>query len=184
MRELGRTELQFRLPNGSCKAGERALGSCHLSDGGAVRNRCCVWLWLFIFGAMCSAAQRGAEGSSAGEQFLGTWTGTWDGAGSGGFELTMEKDNDGALTGKVSVTGEPTYRATFKALSFDGKKMSAKYDFPPDGSDEVVLAASFDGNTATGTWSLREQANGNEVVTGTWSVTRRGPSAKASGRLD
>lgn len=55
----------------------------------------CVWLWLFIFGAICSAAQRGAEGSSAGEQFLGTWTGTWDGAGSGGFELTLEKARTG-----------------------------------------------------------------------------------------
>jgi len=27
----------------------------------------------------------------------------------------------------VSVTGEPAYKASFKALSFDGKKMNAKY---------------------------------------------------------
>ena len=138
-----------------------------------MRKRWCVWLWLFIFGAMCSAAQRGADGSSTGEQFLGTWTGTWDGVGSGGFELTLEKGTDGAVIGKVSVTGEPTYKATFKALSFDGKKMSAKYDFPPDEGGEVALAASFDGNTATGTWSLREKANDNEVARGTWTVTRK-----------
>jgi len=138
-----------------------------------VRNRCCVWLWLFIFGAMCSAAQRGAEGSSPGEQFLGTWTGTWDGAGSGGFELTLEKDKNGAVSGKVSVTGEPTYKATFKALSFDGMKMSAKYDFPPDEAEEVMLAASFDSNTAAGTWSLREKANNNEVARGRWTVSRK-----------
>jgi hypothetical protein len=139
-----------------------------------VRKRCCVWLWLFIFGAMCSAAQRGPEGSPTGEEFLGTWTGTWDGAGAGGgFELTLEKGKDGAVTGRVSVTGEPTYKATFTALSFDGKKMAAKYDFPPDAGGEVGLAAAFDGNTAKGTWSLREKANGNEVAAGGWTVTRK-----------
>lgn len=138
-----------------------------------MRNRCWVWVWLFIFGALGSAAQRGAEGSAPGEQFLGTWTGTWDGAGSGGFELTLEKDKIGAVTGKVSVTGEPTYKAAFKALSFDGKKMSATYDFPPDERTEVMLAAAFDGNTATGTWLLREKTNGNEVASGGWTVTRK-----------
>lgn len=139
-----------------------------------MRYRCCIWLWLFILGATCSAAQRGADGPSAGETFVGTWTGTWDAAGSGGgFELTLEKGKDGSVSGRVSVTGEPTYKATFKALSFEGKKMSAKYDFPPDEGGEVLLDASFDGNTAKGTWSLREKANGNEVATGGWAVTRK-----------
>jgi hypothetical protein len=104
---------------------------------------------------------------------IGTWTGTWDGSGSGGFELTLEKDKNNAISGRVSVTGEPTYKATLKELSFDGKKMSAKYDFPPDPAGEVRLATSFDGNTATGTWSLREKASGNEVAAGTWTVTRK-----------
>jgi hypothetical protein len=138
-----------------------------------VRIRWCVVLWLFMFGAMGSTAQRGAEGSSTGEQFLGTWTGTWDGSGSGGFELTLEKGKDGAVSGRVSVTGEPTYKAAFKALSFDGKKMSAKYDFPPADGGEVLLSASFEGNTATGTWSLREKANGTEAARGGWTVTRK-----------
>ena len=138
-----------------------------------MRSRCCLLLSVFIFSAICSAAQRGAEGSSAGEQFLGTWTGTWDGSGSGGFELTLEKDKDGAVKGRVSVTGEPTYKAAFKTLSFDGKKMSAKYDFPPTEGGEVVLAASFDGNVATGTWSLRDKSNDSEVANGTWTVTRK-----------
>jgi hypothetical protein len=129
-------------------------------------------LWLLIFGAVCSAAQKEAE-KSPGEQFLGTWSGSWDGAGSGGFELTLEKGSDGAVGGKVSVTGEPTYKATFNSLSFEGNKMSAKYDFPPDEGGEVVLAASFDGKTATGTWVLREKAGGNEVASGTWTVTKK-----------
>jgi len=36
-----------------------------------VRHRCCVWLWVVILGAVCSTAQRGAEGSSTEEQGLG-----------------------------------------------------------------------------------------------------------------
>jgi len=137
------------------------------------------WIWCVLFiviaGAASSAgAQRGAEAPAKPEQFVGTWTGTWDGAGSGGgFELTIEQGKEGVLTGKVAVTGEPEYKVAFKSLSFDGKKMSAKYDFPADESAEVVLAASFDGNKATGTWSLRAKAGDGEVASGTWSVARK-----------
>lgn len=139
-----------------------------------MRHRRVILIWFVIFGAVCGAVQRGAEGSSSGAEFAGTWSGTWDGAGSGGgFELTLEKDTGGAVTGKVSVTGEPTYKAAFKELSFEGKKMSAKYDFPADERAEVTLTATFDGNTATGTWSLREKASGNEAVSGTWTVTKK-----------
>jgi hypothetical protein len=131
-------------------------------------------VWLVVFGAICSAAQRGPEGAPANEPFIGTWNGTWEGAGgSGGFELTIEKGKDGAVAGRVSVTGEPTYKAAFKALSFDGKKMTATYDFPPDPSGEVALTGVFDGETAKGTWSAREKSSGNEVATGTWTVTRK-----------
>lgn len=138
-----------------------------------MRQTSWVWLWLFVFGLTSSAApQRGAEGSSAADQFLGTWTGTWDGAGSGGFELTLEKSTDGPVIGKLSVTGEPTYKTTIKTLSFAGGKMTAVYDFPPDERAEVSLDASFDGNAATGTWLLREKGAG-ELARGTWAVTRK-----------
>jgi hypothetical protein len=135
------------------------------------------WIWslLFVVCAVClTAAQRGAEGSPKPETLAGTWSGTWEGAGGGGgFELTLEQGKDGPMTGKVSVTGEPTYKAAFKALSFDGKKMSAKYDFPPDESAEVVLAATFDGSKATGSWSLHAKGAETEVASGTWTVTRK-----------
>jgi hypothetical protein len=140
-----------------------------------VRDRSIVWLFLLLFGVVCSAAQRGPGGSSSGEEFVGVWSGTWEGAGgSGGFELTLEKSPESGVAGKVSVTGEPTYKASFKALSFDGKKMNAKYDFPPNEADaEVALAATFDGNNAKGTWSLRAKADGSEVAAGTWSVAKK-----------
>ena len=113
------------------------------------------------------------SGTKADNPFLGVWSGTWDGAGSGGFELTLEKTKDGALTGKVSVTGEPTYKATLKTVAFDGKKMNAAYDFPPDDAAEVILAATFDDTSAAGTWSLREKGGGNEVASGNWKVARK-----------
>jgi hypothetical protein len=142
----------------------------------SVRKRSSIWLFLFLLsGSICFAAQAGPEKSSSGEEFIGVWSGSWQGAGgSGGFELTLEKSKEGGVAGKVSVTGEPTYKATFKTLSFDGKKMNAKYDFPPSEADaEVWLTATFDGNKAEGTWSLRVKADGSEVAAGTWSVTKK-----------
>jgi hypothetical protein len=130
---------------------------------------------LLLAGAVCSTLpQRGADTTSKPE-FVGTWTGTWDGGGGagGGIELTLEQAKDGPLTGKVAVTGEPTYKAVFRSVSFDGKKMTAKYDFPPDDAIGVVLAGSFDGDTATGIWSARDKASDAEVATGTWKVTKK-----------
>jgi hypothetical protein len=124
----------------------------------------------------CAAASIGAqEGGKPGpEQYAGVWTGTWDGAGaSGGFTITLEKPKDGPMTGKVSVTGEPSYEATLKTLSFDGAKMTAKYDFTPDPGAEVNLTATFDAKSAAGGWSLVEKASGNEVVSGGWKVARK-----------
>ena len=136
-----------------------------------------AWMWCALFlvtAAGLTAAQRGPEGSAKPESFAGTWSGTWEGAGSsGGFDLTLEQAKDGPLTGKVSVTGEPTYKAVCKSLAFDGKKMTAKYVFTPDESAEVALTLSFDGTKATGAWSLHAKADGSEVVSGTLNLTRK-----------
>ena len=96
----------------------------------------------------------------------------WEGSGSGGFELTLEKGADGALRGSVSVTGEPTYKATLKTVALEGAVLTATYDFTPDDRAEVALEATFDGNAASGTWVLREKASGSEAARGTWSVKR------------
>ncbi|MEN3339637.1 MAG: hypothetical protein V7647_3313 [Acidobacteriota bacterium] len=110
---------------------------------------------------------------AAGAQFVGTWSGTWEGADAGGgFELTIDT-KDGVTGGRVSVTGEPTYTATFAALSFDGNKMTARYDFPAAEGAEIVLLGTFEGSRVTGTWSAREKASGTEAVSGTWSATRK-----------
>jgi hypothetical protein len=118
--------------------------------------------------------QNPPEGKASADQYVGTWSGQWDSSGSGGgFELTIEKGQDGALAGRVSVTGEPTYKATLKKLAFDGNKMTGAYDFTPNTEAEVLLTATFEGNTAKGTWSLRAKADGTEVATGGWNVARK-----------
>ena len=140
-----------------------------------MRKAICVLWCLLVVASIGLAAQRGAEGSAAGEALVGTWTGTWESSegASGGFQLTLEKIKNGPITGKVAVTGEPTYEATVGSLTFDGGKMSGKYDFPPSPEVEVVLAAAFEGNAATGTWTVREKASSAEVAKGTWKVARK-----------
>lgn len=130
-------------------------------------------LVLVFCSALVISAQQ-SDSAKAGEQYAGLWTGTWDGGGGGGgFDLTLEKPKDGPMTGSVSVSGEPAYKATLKTVTFDGAKMTAKYDFTPDDAAEVVLTATFDGSKAAGGWSLREKATGNEVASGGWKVTRK-----------
>jgi len=129
---------------------------------------------LTVILVICVAAQSAPDAKSNGEQYVGTWPGRWDSSESGGgFELTIEKGQDNALAGRVSVTGEPTYKATLKKLAFDGNKMTGAYDFTPNDQAEVILSAAFEGNTAKGTWSLRTKADGSEVAAGTWSVTKK-----------
>ena len=126
------------------------------------------WLVAFIVGL-------GVTVVHAQDKYLGVWSGGWQapGGAAGGMEITLEKGKDTATAGRVSVTGEPTYKATFKTVTFDGPKMTARYDFPPDESIEIVLEATVDGATAKGTWTAREKASGNVVADGTFDVTRK-----------
>ena len=73
----------------------------------------------------------------------------------------------------MSVTGEPTYKATLESASFEGPKMTAKYTIPIDESIGVVLVITFEGNSAKGTWAAREKASGTDVATGMLTVTKK-----------
>ena len=129
-------------------------------------------LIVVLVGVVSTQAQQSGAGAAESD-LLGTWNGTWEGGGStGGFELTLEKGKDGSTAGRVSVTGEPAYKATIRTLTFEGKKMTATYDFPPDESMEVVLTVTFDGNTAKGPWSARQKAGG-EIASGTLTLSRK-----------
>ena len=133
-----------------------------------MRKISAVWICLLLLGVV-AAAQRG-EGAA---DPVGTWQGTWQGEGSsGGFELTLEKGKDGALAGRVVVSGEPAYKATLRTVSIEGSKLTGAYDFPPAPEAEVVLTATIDGNSCKGDWVVREKASGNAAAQGTWTVTR------------
>ena len=132
----------------------------------------CVALLVLLAGGVPRAQEKPEPAKPA--PSTDTWTGTWEGAGtSGGFELTLEQPKEGPLTGKVAVTGEPAYNAVFTSLSFDGKKLTASYDFTPDEAAEVSLAATADGNKLTGTWALVAKSDKTEVASGSWTVTKK-----------
>jgi hypothetical protein len=136
-----------------------------------VRKSLTLWLCVLIIGALATVAAVQQTGSA---DRTGTWTGTWEGGGgTGGFELTLEKPSAGPLTGRVSVTGEPTYKATLKTVSIEGNKLNATYDFPAAEGAEVLLAAEFEGSACKGTWRLREKANGNVAAEGTLSLAKK-----------
>jgi hypothetical protein len=123
---------------------------------------------------MASAAHVGARQASSGEQYAGLWAGTYDGAGSGQFEMTLDKGQGGAMTGKVSVKTEGgDYTADLKSVTFEGAKMSAKYDFPLDPSAEIVMTATFDGAAGKGTWSMRPKGQTDELAGGSITVTKK-----------
>jgi hypothetical protein len=137
-----------------------------------MRNRL-IGLALALAACAIGAGALDARQASSGEQYAGTWAGTYDGAGSGTMELILDK-KDGAVAGKVSAaTDNGNYTADLKDVTFDGAKMSAKYDFPLDPSAEVLVTANFDGSTAKGTWSLRPKGQADELAGGTLSVSRK-----------
>lgn len=131
-----------------------------------------VWLTLLLVACVAGAAVRAGQASS-GEQYVGTWAGTYDGAGTGTMELILDR-KDGAFAGKVSAATEGgNYTADLKDVKFEGAKMSAKYDFPLDPSAEVVMTATFDGNTAKGTWSLRAKGAADEMASGGIAISKK-----------
>jgi hypothetical protein len=115
-----------------------------------------------------------AAGQSSGEKYLGSWTGTWDGAGSGDFELTLDKAKDAPLAGRVAVTTDGgNYNATLTAIAFDGPKMTARYDFPLDPSAEVLLTVTFGDKAAKGTWAMRPKGQEGDIASGSFAVSKK-----------
>jgi hypothetical protein len=123
--------------------------------------------------ALTSTGSSTQSTSEVPKELLGTWAGSWEGMGqSGGFELTLEKGKEGGA-GRVSVTGEPAYTATIRTMSFEGKKMTAAYDFPPDEQIEIVLNTTFEGDSASGPWTARARQDKSEVASGTLKLKKK-----------
>ena len=130
---------------------------------------------LVVLLALCGGAARaGAWQASGGEQYAGMWSGTYDGSGTGPFEMTLGKNEDGAMTGKVNVTTDGgNYSADLKSVSFQGAKMSATYDFPLAPEAEIVMTVTFDGKSEKGTWSLRPKGANDELAAGGLAIEKK-----------
>ena len=123
---------------------------------------------------MVTAALTDARQASGGEQYAGMWTGTYDGSGTGQFEMTLDKGQDGTMTGKVNVTTDGgNYAADLKSVTFEGAKMTARYDFPLDPSAEVVMTTTFEGTSGKGTWSLRAKGQTDEIASGGITIKKK-----------
>ena len=111
------------------------------------------------------------------DSHLGTWAGTWaaaEGDGTGGLEITIETGKDGALGGQIKATGgESGHTAVFKTLSFDGNKMTGKYDYPLGEGGQIVLEGTFDQASGKGTWVLTPTGATEGGPHGTWTVTKK-----------
>jgi hypothetical protein len=139
-----------------------------------VGNHRRLGLLLLLVCSIASAASVDARQAAGADQYAGMWSGTYDGGGTGQFEMTLVKAQDGAMTGKVDVTTEGgNYSADLKSVAFEGAKMTAKYDFPLDPSAEVIMTATFEGSTAKGTWSLRPKGQPDELASGGIAVTKK-----------
>jgi hypothetical protein len=134
-----------------------------------------TWLLLLVVSVWIGSAARGeARQAATGEQYAGTWSGTYDGAGTGQFDMMLDKGKDGTMTGKVNVTTDGgNYSADLKAIVFDGAKMTCKYDFPLDPSAEILMTATFDGRTGKGTWSLHPKGQADELASGGIAVEKK-----------
>jgi hypothetical protein len=110
----------------------------------------------------------------ASDQYLGVWPGIWEGGGvSGTLQLTLEKKG-AELTGKVDV-GQDTgdYSSTFSAASIDGTKFTARYPYTPEPQADIVLEGTFDGNKASGTWTMVESGGNTPFAAGSWEVEKK-----------
>ncbi len=128
---------------------------------------------LMLAGGGSGHAQASATTAAAAD-YLGVWVGSWDGPSNGEFDLTLDKNADGALHGKIAVTaGSPPYTSELKTVTLDGASFTGKYDYPLDDGGEVTLQATFDGRTGKGGWVLRPQGQEGEVARGTLALSRK-----------
>jgi hypothetical protein len=131
---------------------------------------------LVVLASLGAAMQLDLAAAADGDQYLGTWKGTWEGGGgTGRFDMTVARGNDGKLAASVSVgTDMGDYNANFSTVSLVAGKLAGAYDYPPDPQGEVTIAGSFDPKNATGTWSLGAKGQpGGQSIAGTWKVAKQ-----------
>jgi hypothetical protein len=128
-----------------------------------------------ILSLLCFCLAGLAQEQTASEKNLvGAWAGAWDGGSSGTFEMTITKDADGKLGGRITPKpeGGESYTASFKSVALADGKVILKVAIPGD-EGEVTVEATLDGSVLKGTYSVRAKEDGREVDTGTFTATKK-----------
>jgi hypothetical protein len=126
-------------------------------------------LFVLIFTCLALAGQ-----NSAGNNFAGSWAGSWTGGSNGKIDMTIAGDASGKLSITLIATPEQGDATTFQSKTAEvvDNKLKAKFE-APDGALEVSLEGAIDGASLKGTYSVRDKAQGNEVESGTWTVSKK-----------
>ena len=133
---------------------------------------------LFVLmGMACLCTAVAAQAQKATEKdLIGTWAGKYTGATSGSYEMTINRDAEGKLSGSVSPKpddGEP-YTTPLNTITFaDGKVTMTCFD--PPGQVEITVEATLEGSSLKGTYVVRAKADGSEVERGTLTGPKKAP---------
>jgi hypothetical protein len=108
------------------------------------------------------------------KDLIGTWSGRYAGVSSGAYELTINRDADGKLTGSVSPKPDDgeAYTTPLNSIKFaDGKVTMICFD--SSGNAEITVEATVEGSSLKGTYVVRGRADGSEAERGTLTGAKK-----------
>jgi hypothetical protein len=130
-------------------------------------------LVLLAVAGLCTAPAAQAQKPSE-KDLIGTWTGRYTGASSGAYELTINRDADGKLTGSVSPKPDDgeAYTTPLNTVTFAEGKVTLTC-FDSSGQAEITVEATVEGSSLKGTYVVRARADGSEAERGTLTGTKK-----------
>lgn len=125
---------------------------------------------LLIAGITATKAQAISTATAADSvaAIVGKWTGTYTGDDAGNFELVINRDNGGKLTGQIIMlpADGSRYPIDLKTVTWSNKQLKASYA-DPSNNNPVTFGGTYDGTVMKGNW----EANSGQA-TGTFQVTK------------
>jgi hypothetical protein len=129
---------------------------------------------LLALAGLCTSAPAAQAPKATEKDLIGTWAGRYTGGSSGAYELTINRDTDGKLTGSVSPKSDDgeSYTTPLNAIKFaDGKVTMTCFD--SSGNAEITVEATVEGSSLKGDYVVRARADGSEVERGTLTGTKK-----------
>jgi uncharacterized membrane protein len=122
----------------------------------------------------CLAAIAQAQQNSGDKTLVGAWAGAWTGGSNGTFEMTVTKEADGKLGGKITPKreGGESYTVPFNSVAMAESKVTLKLS-DPNGEADITLELTLEGSAMKGKYSVRIKADGNEVESGAITANKK-----------